>query len=71
MIVYDLLGEFVEEFFWEGKDVMMNLFDDCLLNWNIKYEIEEEYYYDSMVIVLIFDLCEVDLFWLLVGCEVF
>ncbi|ONR68483.1 type VI secretion protein [Burkholderia cenocepacia] len=70
-IVYDPSGEFAEEFFREGKDVMMNPFDDRSPNWNIKYEIEEEYHYDSMATALIPDPREADPFWSLAGREVF
>ncbi|HGO6126509.1 type IV secretion system DNA-binding domain-containing protein [Burkholderia cepacia] len=70
-IVYDPSGEFTEEFFRVGKDVMMNPFDDRSPNWNIKHEIEEEYHYDSMANGLIPDPREADPFWSLAGREVF
>ncbi|MGK8206729.1 type IV secretion system DNA-binding domain-containing protein [Burkholderia cenocepacia] len=70
-IVYDPSGEFTEEFFREGKDVMMNPFDDRSPNWNIKHEIDEEYHYDSMANGLIPDPREADPFWSLAGREVF
>lgn len=45
----------------------MNLLDVRSLNWNIWNEIEKDYYFDNMVNGLIFDLVEVDLFWVKVG----
>ena len=70
-IVYDPSGEYAEEFYRPGKDIMLNPFDDRSPNWNIKYEIEEEYHYDSMSNGLIPDPREGDPFWSLAGREVF
>lgn len=70
-IVYDPSGEFTEAFFREGRDIMLNPFDERSPNWNVRHEIVEDYHYDGLANGLIPDPREADPFWSLAGREVF
>ncbi|ENG7912479.1 type IV secretion system DNA-binding domain-containing protein [Acinetobacter baumannii] len=52
-IVYDPSGEFTQEFFRPGVDIILNPFDDRSPNWNIWNEVEEDHHYDSISDALI------------------
>lgn len=52
-IVYDPTGEFVEEFYRPGKDVLLNPMDSRCAWWTVWNDIEEEYHFDALANALI------------------
>lgn len=47
-IIYDPSGDFVQEFFREGKDILMNPFDKRSPSWNVWSEVENLMHYETM-----------------------
>lgn len=47
-VVYDPSGEFTQEFFREGKDIILNPFDERCPQWSVWNEIEEDHHIDSI-----------------------
>lgn len=62
-VVYDPSGEFTENFFREGKDIIMNPLDSRSPRWNVWEEIKEEYHYENMANGLIPVPSSGDPFW--------
>ncbi|EPL0898438.1 type IV secretion system DNA-binding domain-containing protein [Acinetobacter lwoffii] len=52
-VIYDPSGEFTQEFYREGKDIILNPFDDRCPNWNVWNEIEEDQHFDAIASGLI------------------
>jgi type IV conjugative transfer system coupling protein TraD len=52
-VVYDPTGEFIEYFYREGRDIILNPFDARSPNWNIWREIREDYDYRSVASALV------------------
>lgn len=52
-VIYDPSGEFTQEFFREGKDIILNPFDERCPNWNVWNDIEEDQHYDAIASGLI------------------
>lgn len=48
VICYDPSGEFTQEFYREGKDIILNPFDDRSPQWNVWNEVEEDHHIDSI-----------------------
>lgn len=53
VVVYDPSGEFAQEFFREGKDIILNPFDERCPQWNVWNEIEEDQHIDGITAGLI------------------
>lgn len=47
-VIYDPSGEFAQEFYREGKDIILNPFDERCPNWNLWCEVKEEHHIDSI-----------------------
>ena len=47
-VVYDPSGEFTQEFFREGKDIILNPFDERCPQWSVWNEVEEDHHIDSI-----------------------
>lgn len=69
-IVYDPTGEFVQAFYREGKDILMNPLDQRSPNWNVWCEAKRDYDFDALAAGLIPDPAEADPFWALAGRNV-
>ncbi|ENW02936.1 type IV secretion system DNA-binding domain-containing protein [Acinetobacter beijerinckii] len=48
VICYDPSGEFTQEFYREGKDIILNPFDERSPQWNVWNEVEEDHHIDSI-----------------------
>lgn len=47
-IVYDPTGEFMQEFYRPGKDILLNPMDSRCVFWTVWHEIKEEYHFDAL-----------------------
>ncbi|MDR0564874.1 MAG: type IV secretion system DNA-binding domain-containing protein [Azoarcus sp.] len=70
-IVYDPTGEFTQEFYRPGIDILMNPLDARSPNWNPWCEIDMDYHYDNLAAGLIPEPSDTDPFWALAGRAVF
>lgn len=70
-VVYDPSGEFTQEFYRDGIDIILNPFDDRSPNWNIWNEIEEDYQIDNIAESLIPKSPKTDDFFILGGRRLF
>ena len=52
-IVYDPSQEFMQIFYREGKDIIMNPLDARSPNWNVWNEVKQDYHYDNIASALI------------------
>jgi len=68
-IVYCPSGEYIQEFFREGKDILLNPLDERSPCWNVWGEIEQEYHFDNLANALIPSPSDsqTDPFWSLAG----
>lgn len=65
--IYDPSGEFVQEFYREGIDIILNPVDARSPQWNVWQEIKADYHYDNIAMDLIPESPNGDPFWCLAG----